>query len=40
MHDVINIARQKDRLRQVRYEHEKTKKGQIIPNPHAEAKSE
>lgn len=40
MHDVINIARQKPRLRQFRYEHEKTKKGQITPSPHAEAASE
>ncbi len=40
MHDVTSIARQKARLRQVRYEHEKTKKGQIIHNPQADAASE
>ena len=39
-HDVTSIARQKARLRQVRYEHEKTKKGQITPNPQAGANSE
>lgn len=40
MHVVINIARRKDCLRQFIYEHEKTKKGQIITSPHAAAKSE
>ncbi len=40
IHDVTNIARQKARLRQVRYAHEKTKKGQITPNPQAGANSE
>ncbi len=39
-HDVTNIARQKPRLRQVRYEHEKTKKGQIMHNPQANAANE
>ncbi len=38
--DVTSMARQKERLRQVRYEHEKTKKGQITPNPQAGARSE
>lgn len=34
------MARQNARRHQVRYEHEKTKKGQITPNPHAGARSE
>ena len=40
MHDVTSIARQKARLRQVRYEHENTKKGQIMHNPQADAANE
>jgi len=36
-HDVTKIARHHERLRQPKYEHEKTKKGQITPSPHAGA---
>ena len=39
-HDVTNIACRHERRRQFRYEHEKTKNGQITTNPHAGAKSE
>ena len=39
-HDVTKIARHHERLRQPKYEHEKTKKGQITPSPHAGAKIE
>jgi len=39
-HDVTNIARHHERLRHDKYEHEKTKNGQITPNPHAGAMSE
>ena len=39
-HDVTNIARHHERLRQPKYEHEKTKNGQITPSPHAGAMSE
>lgn len=37
---MINIACHHERFRQVKYEHEKIKNGQIITNPHAHAKSE
>jgi len=37
---VTNIARHHERLRQPKYEHEKTKNGQITPSPHAGAISE
>ncbi len=40
MHDVTNIACHHERRSQFRYEHEKTKNGQITTNPHAGAKSE
>ncbi len=36
-HDVTNIARHHERFRQFRYEHEKTKNGQITPSPQAGA---
>jgi len=39
-HDVTKIARHHERLRQPKYEYEKTKNGQITPNPHAGATSE
>ena len=39
-HDVINIACHHERRRQFKYEHEKTKNGQITPNPQAGATSE
>lgn len=39
-HDVTNIARHHERLRQLKYEHEKTKNGQITPSPQAGAISE
>ena len=39
-HDVINIARHHECLRQPKYEHEKTKNGQITTSPHAGAISE
>jgi len=37
---VTNIARHHERLRHDKYEQEKTKNGQITPNPHAGAISE
>ena len=39
-HDVTNIARHHELLRHDKYEHEKTKNGQITPSPHAGAMSE
>jgi len=39
-HDVTNIARHHERRRQAKYEHEKTKNGQITPSPQAGAISE
>ena len=39
-HDVTNIARHHERRRHDKYEHEKTKNGQITPIPHAGAISE
>jgi len=39
-HDVTNIARHHERRRHDKYEHEKTKNGQITPSPHAGAISE
>ena len=40
MHDVTRIACHHERLRQLRYAHEKTKNGQITPSPHAGASRE
>lgn len=37
---MTRIARQNERLRQLKYEHEKTKKGQITPRPQVGALSE
>jgi len=39
-HDVTNIARRHECRRHDKYEHEKTKNGQITPSPHAGAMSE